>query len=273
MSRAAVASCEDVRSEKREEKVATMPKSAMANKAVLAAVMAAIVAVLALVVVGLGSCSPSNEGGPAAPAAGGGPAEAGYDADTGLSDTDDDGGYDYAPSTSADAAPDVTLDEYRAMLEKDAAPTGANARDASKSKNVPTASKVYAQLSERGFSDIEVMADYDTDGVYHDTVVLDPSSEKRYPCYTAAYLSKNNITWTIYINEGSYYAVPLNTSSRALSKDIIVSESDVLVQYDGLKNEFSEFAFDKAEGMTCVKVARIDKATLDSYSADDLENL
>ena len=171
---------------------------------------------------------------------------------------------------------DMSLDEFEALLDAyDAGgETGQNARDAASSPDVPATNVVYQQVAERGFGDVEVQADFALDGSYADLHALDAASAERYPSYVITYVSSQDVLWAVYVNEGCYLAVPIGTvGGEPYERQIILTETDVITQYDGSKNQFSDFAIADIADATCVKVGRIDKATLDSYTPSQLEAL
>ena len=171
---------------------------------------------------------------------------------------------------------DMSLDEFEALLDAyDAGgETGQDARDAASSPDVPATNVVYQQVAERGFGDVEVQADFALDGSYADLHALDAASTERYPSYAITYVSSQDVLWAVYVNEGCYLAVPIGTvGGEAFARQIILTETDVITQYDGSKNQFSDFAITDIADATCVKVDRIDRATLDSYAPAQLEAL
>ena len=157
-----------------------------------------------------------------------------------------------------------------AALAQDSMPVGANERSASASASVPTTATIYGDIENRGFADTQVVADFDINGSYSGAVELDKSSTEKHPSYMFSYESPSNVIWFIYVNDGSYSAVPMAIAGNAPSKEIILSETGVIVQYDGAKNAYSDFTLDQIAPAVGVKVSRIDVATLDSYTPDQL---
>ena len=224
-----------------------------ANRIVALVGAGLLVAVVALVV-GSGGSGGGGGGAPAAttPAT---DTQAQQEAD--VQTTGDSGG--------SSVEKDMSLDEFEALLDAyDAGgETGQNARDAASSPDVPATNVVYQQVAERGFGDVEVQA-----------FALDAASAERYPSYVITYVSSQDVLWAVYVNEGCYLAVPIGTvGGEPYERQIILTETDVITQYDGSKNQFSDFAIADIADATCVKVGRIDKATLDSYTPSQLEAL
>lgn len=179
-------------------------------------------------------------------------------------------------SSGGSAEKDMSLDEFEALLDAyDAGgETGQNARDAATSPDVPATNVVYQQVAERGFGDVEVQTDFALDGSYADLHALDAASTERYPSYAITYVSSQDVLWAVYVNDGCYLAVPIGAvGGEAFERQIILTETDVITQYDGSKNQFSDFAIADIADATCVKVDRIDRATLDSYAPAQLEAL
>lgn len=232
-----------------------------ANKIVIA-VAAVLAAITLVLVVGSGSCANSGGGG-------GGPSASTSASSLNAEDNSGDGGYDYNPVSDADK--DMTIDEFEALLDSASAPTGENARNATASQDALSVAQVYQELAQKGFNDAKVSVDFDINGAYSDPRVIEEPNDDRYPSYTTMYSSSTGVSWIIYVNDGSFFAVPLGSSSHPLSDNVIFSESDRVVQYDGQKNEFSDFALDAVADTTCVRVSRIDTATLDGYALETLE--
>ena len=78
----------------------------------------------------------------------------------------------------------------------------------------------------------------------------------------------------MYVNDGCYLAVPIGVvGGDAFERQVILAETDAITQYDGTKNQFSDFPVASITDATCVRVDRIDKPTLDSYAPSQLEAL
>lgn len=157
-------------------------------------------------------------------------------------------------------------------LTTSTAPVGDNARDAQTATETPTAAQVYEETTIRGFDDAKVQASFDLEGNYHDLATLDEASDSVWPSYNFEHVSPHGILWMVYINDGMYIAVPLSHNGEALSHQLIFTEHDYVTQYDGLKNEYSDFAFDELpDDVTGIRVDSLNAATLDSYTFEQLE--
>ncbi|MCL2807169.1 MAG: hypothetical protein FWD27_03250 [Coriobacteriia bacterium] len=142
--------------------------------------------------------------------------------------------------------------------------------DAETSLDVPTVTEVRKGLENRGLEDLPLTVDFAIDGTYSLPVELNSDSNDKYPSYTIDYLSSSDITWVIYVNNGYYLARPLVEIDTATP--IVLSESDYIVGYNGDDNTFVT-SNPPADQMIVVKVDRIDKATLDGYTLDELEKV
>lgn len=234
---------------------------------IIIVLLAALLIVSVGLLIGSGACSRGGGGGSASDAI-----------SVGDSFTSDKSASSSVTSNSEGASTmngyeDMTTDELRALLDADAAPVGSNPRDASISSAVTTAAETYSSLDQRGFTNVELSADFDMDGTYVGMRTIDSLSSDKYPSYMAFYESDKGIAWIIYINDGNYIAVPLGSADTTLSKQVVFSESEYVTQYDGDRNEYSEFALSNLPNMSGVKVARIDKTILDSYTIDSLEKV
>lgn len=174
-------------------------------------------------------------------------------------------------TTTAQDSPDET-GTSEVDLTTSTAPVGENARDAQTSADVPTTTQVYEEAETRGFGDTQVQASFDLQGTYHDPTTLDEASEEAYPSYHFPYTSAQGVYWIIYVNDGNYLAVPFSRGGEVLSHQVVFSERDYITQYDGLKNEYSDFALDElTDGIVGVRVDSVDAATLDTYTFEQLE--
>lgn len=265
----------------------------------LAVVAAMVVAAVAVLVFGFGGGGKAEKSASAPEAASSVEAQT-SDADANASTTDVDAqSQDDASASAADAAQsqadaaastdagsgetsssttegdsyDEQLEELLEQVDAQSAPVGANARDAAQEQGVPSVAELSAQLASRGFPTMDIIAPFDMAGTYQGDAVLDPDATQRYPSYQMTYQSEQGVQWVVVVNAQHYLAVPLGVNGTALQRQIILAESDVVVQYDGTKAQYSDFGFDELEDAVGVKVPRIDKATLDSYTAQKLREI
>lgn len=173
---------------------------------------------------------------------------------------------DYDPS----AEKQMTLEELEQELDSYQAPVGDNPRDAASSQAVPTVAETRQTASDRGFGSLDIMVDFALDGSYADPHVVDASSADKYPAYYMIYPSPSGVYWTIYVNDGNYLATPLGTQTQQLTKEIVLSERSVITQYDGSRNQFSDFPLTSLTDVVGVQVPRIDAKTLDGYTIQSL---
>lgn len=229
-----------------------------ANKIVAVVAAVLVVAVIAMVMGSVGNVG--GGGGPVAPAP--------------SSTNATQQGSESLPANGSEDTGDMTLDEFEALLDAYDAqqPVGENARDAATSPDVPSVSTVYQEVEQRGFDEAEVQADFDINGTYHDPETVDEASGEKYPSYSMYYTSTQNVIWIVFVNDGNYIAVALGEDGgETFQKEIILTESSTITQYDGTRNQFSEFDISQIDDAVCIQVARIDKDTLDSYSPTQLE--
>lgn len=173
---------------------------------------------------------------------------------------------DYDPS----AEKQMTLDELEQELSKSTVEVGDNPRDAATSASVPTTQEVSQQKADRGFGDLEIIVDFGIDGSYTDPHAIDAGTTEKYPSYKMLYTSASGVIWTVYVNEGHYLAIPLGSKDQQLGKEIILTETDYITQYDGTRNQFSDFPLASLTDEVGVHVNRIDASTLDSYTIQTL---
>lgn len=232
-----------------------------ANRTILVVVSVLLVVTLALVV-GSGSCSAAGGGGGGAVSAPSGASS--------ISSTD------AIPTESAlpEGSYKELSDQLEAKIDAKAAQEGANGRDAASSTETRTVSETAAELGSRGFSDVELTASFALDGTYlGDTVIdLNAAADDKYPSYKMTYMSPSNVEWLIASIDGNTYAATgaIIDSQR---KWIVLSEIDSVVKYNGLSNRYSDYALNGSDEYVGVRVQRVDKSTLDSYTPDMLRGL
>ena len=237
-----------------------------ANKIVAVVAAVLVVAVIAMAMGSVGSVG--GGGGPVAPAPSS--TNATQQGSESLPDSTAEQAVSNEYETFEDAR-NKLLEEIDAVMMS--APVGSNVRDTASEQGVLSVSELSAELGSRGFSNLEIIATLDFSGTYLGKTVLDPTSSDKYPSYRIMYQSDKDVQWMIVVNGHFFYAVPLYSSGVAIEREIIVSESDVVVQFDGGRNQYSDFALDALEDVTGVKVPRIDAVTLDSYSGQDLAGM
>ncbi|MBP3893811.1 MAG: hypothetical protein J6D34_07220 [Atopobiaceae bacterium] len=173
---------------------------------------------------------------------------------------------DYDPSAEIH----MTIDELEQEVSESTAEVGDNPRSAASSDAVPTVQEVYQQNGGRGFDNLDVLVDFDINGNYSNPHVVDSNSTDKYPCYKMLYTSSSGVVWVVYINDGLYIAVPMGTSEQPLAKEIIVTEADAVIQYDGIPNQYSDFDLSTLSDKVGVRVDRVDAQTLDAYTIEAL---
>lgn len=168
---------------------------------------------------------------------------------------------------STDVAVDTSKEEGA-----DGVSSGSNERSPKDSDAVQSQAEVRSQLANRGFEDVEISSDYDIDGNYTGGELDENASDKR-PSYVVNYISADDVIWYMYINDGKYFAVPMAIGGVSPDKEVVLSETDYITRYDGTANTYSDLSFGQLGDVIAVKVDRIDRETLDSYTGERLESM
>ena len=183
-------------------------------------------------------------------------------------------------SNSVGKVSDWATGDYETDLERlkqelsSSSTVGENARDASSSTKVKTSNETYDDLKARGFDGMELQSSFSIDGSYHEASVVDKASTEKYPSYGGSFFSSKGVLWNIYLNEGEIFAVPVGSTGTQITKHILLTELDHVIQYDGVTNQYSDWKNGVLpDGSKTVQVARIDRDSLDSYSVADIEAL
>lgn len=230
-----------------------------ANKVVIAVAGAMLVALVAL----FASAGGSRGGG------GGGastPTNSQTDSGQGESTTT-------SPSDSGWATGDYETDLERLRKElTEGSGTGSNARSATSSQRVQPVAQTYDDMKGRDFPDVTIQVSFAMDGTYLSATEPDPSSSEKYPSYRMSYLSATDVIWQIVVNDGSVFAVPVASKDAQITREMLFTESDIIIKYDGASNTYSDLAINSLpDGTVGIHVDRIDSAYLDSLTVADLE--
>ena len=143
--------------------------------------------------------------------------------------------------------------------------------DAATSPDVPTASALLDDLSQRGFSSAEVEAYYDLTGASTQDQTIAGGSDERYPLYEITYVTPSNLVWVIYVSNGSYLAYPPFAYEYGQPR-IVLTEGDFITSYDADRNVFIQTIPDESE-IVMKHVNRIDAETLNALDAEGLAAL
>ena len=147
--------------------------------------------------------------------------------------------------------------------------------DAAKSKKVKTEHGAAAMLSQRGFGETELTAEYSMDGSYLESTPIDADGKEKHPMYSSVYTTAGGNTWGIYIINGSLYADPYfynNTEEHMLEAPVLLSETKTIISYDGNTNQFFETVPDEAV-MNVKVVKKINAELLESLTEEEIDKL
>lgn len=145
--------------------------------------------------------------------------------------------------------------------------------DAQSSQNISTESEAYDNFTERGFTGSSITYEYSMDGEYNDTCEILAYSSSEHPMYQTYFATSNGDIWLVFEIDGSFFAVPLFYNFADTTKpQIIISETDTIISYDGAVNKFYINVPDKSQ--TVIKtVKRIDADTLEKLNSEEIDKL
>lgn len=185
-----------------------------------------------------------------------------------------------SPTTTSSSVSDWASGDYEADLARlmqelsSSSDAGSNVRDAAQSAGSTSAQEAYSDLDGRGFDGMVLQASFSNQGEYREDATVEKGSSETFPSYGGAYLSAKGVLWNLYINDGEVFAVPVASTGTQITQEVILTETDRMVQYDGAANEYSDWPVGIiSDGSKVVKVGSIDRSTLDSYSVADIEAL
>ena len=129
-----------------------------------------------------------------------------------------------------------------------------------------TEAGAYELLNERGFSDYRITAGNDSEGNMTEPAEISPNSKNRHPIYD----SNQNILWVVTVTGHTVTANPLSFNLESEKEVmIIVTETEYVTSFDNASRRF--FRTVPAESVLALKkVERIDKATLDQITGEEL---
>lgn len=140
------------------------------------------------------------------------------------------------------------------------------------SEKVTTEKETIDLLKKRGFKDFPIITNYDMEGEYIDGKKISESSTK-HPSYETYYQTKDGNLWTVFVVDGAVMANPVfyNFQSK-LNAQVIISERDSVVSYDGTKNTFYETIPNKSE-LIIKKVKIINTETLEGLDVEGIDKI
>ena len=144
--------------------------------------------------------------------------------------------------------------------------------DAKDSEDVPTEKNAVTLLTERGFDQYPIEAEFNMDGDYYDAMEISDGSEDRHPIYYTYYVNSSEELWMIYVINGSVMATPVSFNLQSsLGVEMTFSESEEITSYDCETNKF--YVTIPNETALIVKVVdRIDADTLEWFTIWEIEN-
>ncbi|MBR3247305.1 MAG: hypothetical protein IKG03_02795 [Clostridiales bacterium] len=133
--------------------------------------------------------------------------------------------------------------------------------------------EAFKEFSSRGFTEVEIVTYYNTDGEHIGTVQISAGSNEKHPCYEALYRTPSGVVWTVILTGDSFYAEPLTYKANGTwATPHTVSESDSYWVYDGEANAF--FTVEPDDNSLKIKtVGRIDAGTLNGLDAGGVDEL
>ena len=103
-------------------------------------------------------------------------------------------------------------------------------------------------------------------GDYSEATEISQGSSTKHPTYQTYYVSKNGDVWTIFMINGAIMANPVSYNIQSdLDAQVILSESNTVMSYDGTTNGFYETIPNKSS-LIVKTVDRIDAETLENLT-------
>lgn len=138
--------------------------------------------------------------------------------------------------------------------------------DANDSTTVTTEAETCDTLAERGLDEYPITTEYSMTGDYSEATEISQGSSTKHPTYQTYYVSKNGDVWTIFMINGAIMANPVSYNIQSdLDAQVILSESNTVMSYDGTTNRFYETIPNKSS-LIVKTVDRIDAETLENLT-------
>jgi hypothetical protein len=145
--------------------------------------------------------------------------------------------------------------------------------DANDSTTVATEAETCDTLTERGLDEYPITTEYSMAGDYSEAAEVSPGSSAKHPTYQTYYVAKNGDIWTVFIINGAIMANPVSYNVRSgLDAQVILSESNTVMSYDGTTNRFYE-TIPNESSLIVKTVDRIDAQTLESLTIGAIDEL
>lgn len=145
--------------------------------------------------------------------------------------------------------------------------------DAATSVDVLTEKQVSSSLTGLGFTDYPITSDYTMDGTYYRAAEISQCSGDKHPVYETYYVTKDDHVWTIFVINGKVMANPVSYNLQSgLGVQVIISETESVISYDGTTNQFYETVPNASELVVKV-VDKIDAQTLETLTFEVIDGL
>lgn len=140
------------------------------------------------------------------------------------------------------------------------------------SKTISNEKDTIQNYTDRGFSECTISTNYDMDGNFGETAEISGSSEK-HPYYETIFVTSSNELWNVMEVNGTIIANPLSYNEQSTrGAPILISESDTIVSYDNVNNNFYETIPNESE-VIVITVDRIDAETLENLTVEEIDKL
>ena len=132
-----------------------------------------------------------------------------------------------------------------------------------------TEAEALREYAARGFADAELTACFDVNGGYLGEQPVSGGREK-HPGYAAIYRTPDGVFWNVVLTADRFFAHPLSYNAEGRwSAPHVLAETGDFLSYDDETNTFYTVEPDAA-GLVVKRVGRIDAATLDAMSAQEV---
>lgn len=143
--------------------------------------------------------------------------------------------------------------------------------DVSDAENVEAGADVYAEFTERGFTEYSISSEYSINGDCTDTMDITADSKEKHPVYFTLYCSSADELWTITSINGQITANPISYNFQSESDvSVLVADGNTLMSYDSATNRFYE-TIPSESAVKLIIVDKVNAATLDNLTIGEMD--
>ena len=134
-------------------------------------------------------------------------------------------------------------------------------------------SEIIDFLKEKGFSDISIVYEYSASGDYIEEHEVEVGSNDKHPTFKATYTTKDGNYWLLDMIGKNIMATPISyIYEKELSVPVVLSENEYIYSFFSKSNTYF-VTTPHDDVMNLKRLEKIDRATLDALTSEELDKL